>query len=88
MLINFPKNCPSCQTIVEVTECTCPNCNTKVSGKFQLPPLLTLSTEEQQFIIDFLMSSGSLKEMANKIGVSYPTMRNKLDDLIQKLKTI
>ncbi len=83
----FPKNCPACSTTIEVSECTCPACNTKIQGKFVLPKLLTLTQEEQQFITDFLLCSGSLKDMANQMGVSYPTMRNRLDDLIKKLKT-
>ena len=43
---------------------------------------------EQQFVIDFIKSSGSLKDMAKNMGVSYPTVRNVLDDLIDKLNKI
>ena len=50
-----------------------------------LPLLARLSEKEQQFVLDFVKSSGSLKDMAKNIGVSYPTVRNILDDLIEKL---
>ena len=46
------------------------------------------SDKEQQFVIDFIKSSGSLKDMAKNMGVSYPTVRNILDDLIDKLNKI
>ena len=85
-MVTFPKNCPACQTLIEVTECTCPACKTTIKGQFALPTLLRLSVEDQLFIYNFLLCSGSLKDMANQMGVSYPTMRNKLDELIYKLK--
>jgi len=48
--------------------------------------LARFSQQEQEFIIDFVKSSGSLKIMAQKLGLSYPTVRNMLDDLIQKIE--
>ncbi|HBW79041.1 MAG TPA: hypothetical protein DEF78_00300, partial [Sphingobacterium sp.] len=42
----------------------------------------------QEFVLNFLIHSGSLKEMANQMGKSYPTVRNILDDLIQKVKAL
>ncbi|WP_286757825.1 DUF2089 family protein, partial [Parabacteroides sp. merdae-related_45_40] len=50
--------------------------------------LAKLTDKEQQFVIDFIKSSGSLKDMAKNMGVSYPTVRNVLDDLIDKLNKI
>lgn len=57
----------------------------EVCGNFELPLLARLSEKEQQFVLDFVKSSGSLKDMAKNIGVSYPTVRNMLDDIIDKL---
>ena len=78
--------CPSCENSLTVTQLTCETCQTQVVGHFTLPTLLTLSEEEQQFILQFFLTSGSLKEMATQMGNSYPTVRNKLDDLIGKIK--
>jgi hypothetical protein len=47
---------------------------------------MRLSEEEQRFVIDFVKCSGSLKEMAQKLGLSYPTVRNRLDDVIALLE--
>ncbi len=84
----LPIHCPSCEKQLSVTELSCLECQTKVSGTYSLPLLLQISEEEQQFILDFFMSSGSLKEMANQMGKSYPTVRNKLDDIIEKIKNL
>jgi hypothetical protein len=81
----FPTHCPSCDALMQVTECSCVACTTKVQGQFTLPKLLQLLPEEQDFILQFVLYSGSLKEMAQKMGISYPTVRNRLDDLIHKL---
>ena len=81
----LPLNCPSCQTKLKVQSLKCDLCETTVTGLYDLPILASLNLEEQKFIIDFVKSSGSLKEMASKMGLSYPTVRNVLDDIISKL---
>jgi hypothetical protein len=42
--------------------------------------------EDQSFILEFIKSSGSLKEMARLLRLSYPTVRNRLDEIIERLK--
>lgn len=86
--MKLPIQCPSCENKLIVSKLICENCLTEVSGKYSLPVLMQLNTEEQEFLIEFLISSGSLKEMANIMGKSYPTVRNKLDDIILKIKNI
>jgi hypothetical protein len=82
----LPLKCPSCGNKLKVQSLLCQHCDTTVSGLFDLPVLTTLNTDEQKFVLDFVKSSGSLKEMANKLGLSYPTVRNMLDDIINKLQ--
>ena len=62
-----------------------PGCETLVSGSYPLPALARLSDDDQEFVLSFILSSGSLKQMAKLYGVSYPTVRNRLDDLISLL---
>ena len=57
-------------------------------GDYPLPALSRLGDEDQQFALAFILGSGSLKEMAKRYGVSYPTVRNRLDDLIARLTRI
>lgn len=82
----LPDVCPSCSAALQVTSLGCDACETTVSGKFQLPVLARLAVDEQKFILDFVKNSGSLKIMAQQLGLSYPTVRNLLDDIIFKLK--
>lgn len=81
----LPIQCPSCESALTVTQLSCGNCATVVSGTYSLPLLLQITEEEQNFILQFFMTSGSLKEMASQMGNSYPTVRNKLDDIIKKI---
>lgn len=82
---HLPLQCPSCESPLQVGKLFCKECGTEVCGSFELPPLARLSEKEQQFVLSFIKSSGSLKDMAKNMGVSYPTVRNVLDDLIEKL---
>lgn len=65
----------------------CVRCETEVEGLYPLPGLAALSAEDQAFICDFVKASGSLKDMAALMKVSYPTVRNRLDDVIAKLQS-
>ena len=84
----LPLQCPACDSTLRVGRLFCEQCDTEVCGSFELPLLARLNEKEQLFIVDFIKSSGSLKDMAKNMGVSYPTVRNILDDLIDKLNKI
>jgi hypothetical protein len=71
-----------------VKRLACPHCGTEVEGVYPLPVLLALSAEDQDFVCEFVKASGSLKEMAALLKVSYPTVRNRLDALIAKLQVV
>ena len=82
----LPLSCPSCGEGLAVKRLRCEQCATEVEGIYPLPPLASLPVEDQDFIQEFMKVSGSLKEMAVVLGVSYPTVRNRLDEVIGKLK--
>jgi hypothetical protein len=65
----------------------CETCGTEVSGSYDLPVIDRLSLEEQEFVLHFVKSSGSLKDMAQHLGLSYPTVRNLLDEIIKKINS-
>lgn len=83
--MKLPVTCPSCENVLTVSLLKCGNCATEVNGIYDLPIFLKLSREEQEFILQFFLSSGSIKEMAKQASLSYPTMRNRMDDLIEKI---
>lgn len=81
----LPLTCPSCGTSLCVKQLHCPGCETEVTGSFELPLLARFPEKDQEFILNFVKSSGSLKDMARNMGISYPTVRNLLDEIIEKL---
>ena len=82
----LPTTCPSCKAELSVKRLSCSSCGTEVEGSYNMPLLMKLDEEEQEFILKFVLASGSLKEMAEWMKRSYPSVRNKLDEIIQKLK--
>jgi hypothetical protein len=66
----------------------CRECNTKIEGDYPLPALMRLKEEDLRFVSDFVLCSGSLKALAQKMGLSYPSVRNRLDDIISELERI
>jgi hypothetical protein len=83
----LPVECPSCRGVLAVRKLGCRSCGTEVEGAYPLPILATLPMKDAAFALEFIKSSGSLKQMAKHLGVSYPTVRNRLDDMIAKLTT-
>jgi hypothetical protein len=82
----LPVSCPSCGQNLAVTRLHCAHCETDVEGDYPLPTLGGLPQEDQEFILEFIKASGSLKDMATLLKVSYPTVRNRLDEIIARLK--
>jgi len=80
--------CPSCRDRLLVTRLSCPGCGVNLDGQFEMPPLLGLDADDLAFIVEFVRTSGSLKEMAKREGRSYPTIRAKLNDLIARLDAL
>lgn len=77
--------CPSCTERLEVSRLSCPACALQLEGRFELPELLRLDRDDLDFVLEFVRASGSLKDMCKQRGLSYPTIRNRLDDIIAKL---
>ena len=80
------NRCPYCSGSLRFTRLTCEDCGLGLEGEFATPRLSRLETEEQRFVELFVLASGSLKQMAELLGVSYPTVRSRLDKLIAHLK--
>jgi hypothetical protein len=87
-MTNLIGACPSCGGPLRVQRLWCAKCEIAVEGNLTMGTLARLKPEEQQFIVEFVKASGSLKEIARRYGVSYPTVRNRLNDLIAHLEEI
>lgn len=84
----LPLSCPSCQYRLNVVRLNCAHCATSVEGNYDLPILSRLGAEDQLFLLHFIKSSGSLKELSRVYKLSYPTVRNRLDDLISRIHEV
>lgn len=84
----LPLRCPSCSSPLKVKQLHCEACETDVIGLYPLPIITQLTAEDQKFVVDFVKASGSLKVMAQNMKLSYPTVRNMLDDMIERIKQL
>jgi len=84
-LPNIPTNCPACGSRMNITELRCSKCDTKVQGNFPINKLISLSEEDREFLLTFLRSRGNIKEVQERMGISYPTVKNRLDKLLAAL---
>lgn len=77
--------CPACSGELMVKSLYCENCQTELNGEFTRSRLAILTPEQEEFVLKFLSVRGSLKEMERILGVSYPTVRARLDDILMSL---
>jgi hypothetical protein len=84
----LPLKCPSCEKQLHVKQLYCSRCGTEVTGMYSLPTISQLNSEDQKFVTEFILASGSLKVMAQNMKLSYPTVRNLLDDIIERIKNL
>jgi hypothetical protein len=80
--------CPVCTGTMNATQLSCQNCHIQLGGDFSLPRLARLPPEQQKFIEALVLAGGNLKELALALDMSYPTLRKRLDALIETLKTL
>lgn len=73
---------------VLVTRVEVVDTNIAVEGKFELPPLVKLSMEDQVFVASFVAVHGSIKEMERLFGISYPTVKARLRKITEQLKQL
>ena len=59
-----------------------------IKGEFELPPLAGLRYEDQVFVSEFVRCHGSIKYMEKAFGISYPTVKNRLNRIVQQLQLV
>lgn len=81
----IPQKCPACGEDMHVCLLRCPSCRTEVQGDFMLGRFSRLSEDQLFFLETFLRYRGNLKDVGAALSISYPTARNRLDQLIEAL---
>ncbi len=79
------NKCPNCGDEMVITSYRCNSCYTEVSGEFEIDKFQRLDNEDKEFIELFLQKRGSIKDVGEEIGISYPTVRNRIDRIVGKL---
>lgn len=85
MKYKIPGNCSICDHEIVITNFSCPECNTRTEGEFTPCRFCRLSSDQLDFIEMFLKSRGNIKDMEKVLGISYPTIRNRLEEALQLL---
>ena len=77
--------CPSCDGNLTIARLDCPDCKIAIEGEFTPPALLKLTGAQIDFVEVFIKNRGVIREVERELGVSYPTVRARLDDVIAAL---
>ena len=77
--------CPVCGSPMRVTGLHCQSCQTSLSGSFELCKFCRLTEEQQWFVEVFIAARGNIKEVERILGISYPTVRSRLDGIVERL---
>lgn len=80
-----PGKCPVCEGELRITEVYCHQCETTIRSEFELCKFCKLTGPQKYFIEVFIKNRGNIKEIEKELGISYPTVRNKLDEVISAL---
>ena len=79
------ENCPTCGSEVVVSEVTCTTCDTVVRSRYAPCPFCRLAPEDLAFMLLFVKSRGNVKDMERELGVSYWTIRGRLNEIIEAM---
>jgi len=85
MIHKQPGACPVCGGEMIIRELECPTCDIQVKGSFETCPFCVLNPEQLELIKIFLKSRGNIREVERELGISYPTVRGRLDQIVRTL---
>lgn len=81
----IPKECPICKGELLAVTLECKHCDSRIHGRFSTGPFANLSPEQIEFIELFIKNEGKITRMQDDLSLSYPTIRNRLHEVIRAL---
>lgn len=78
-------DCPTCGDLMHVARLECDTCGTSVEGNFLLHAMNRLPTESLAFLEAFIRNKGVIKDIEVDLGISYPTVKARLDEVVKQL---
>ena len=82
------NRCQHCQSAMTVSRLECTACGLGVEGRFATPRLARLTAEDQHLIESFVLCGGSLKTLAEQLSITYPTVRKRVDAVIERVQML
>ena len=79
------STCPVCSSELAVTRLHCRSCGTTLEGDFSVGRFGRLSRDQMTLLESFLRSRGNLRDMERELGISYPTVRSRVESLVRAL---
>jgi hypothetical protein len=79
------STCPVCSSELAVTRLHCRSCGTTLEGDFSVGRFGRLSRDQMTLLESFLRSRGNLRDMERELGISYPTVRSRVEALVRAL---
>jgi hypothetical protein len=70
---------------MKITRAECPECEVAFDGELEVSAIGKLVPEDQVFVVAFLRNHGSIKKMEGLFGISYPTVKNRLNAIVDQL---
>jgi len=77
--------CPVCRHQLTITNLACNHCHTNIEGEFTSCKFCRLPKEQLEFVEVFLKCRGNIKDVEKELAISYPTVRNRLEGVLQSL---
>lgn len=81
-------HCPNCLKRMTITKLRCPECDITVEGHFYTDRFSNLNKETLDFMETFILARGSITEIEKRLGISYPTVKAKIERLVKEVETI
>lgn len=85
MAYKLISDCPVCGSELRAVKLNCSTCGTNIESEFSFSKFEQLSAEQLNFVETFLKCRGSIKDVEKELGISYPTVRGRLDDVLGAL---
>lgn len=82
---DVPGTCPVCGGRMHVCELGCKSCDITLRGEFDLSPFNALAKDELRFVEIFIRTQGNFREVQAELGLSYPTVKKQLENIIRTL---
>jgi hypothetical protein len=84
-MIAIPTTCPFCGGELSVTRLHCNDCDTTIDGRFSGGHFSQLTPDQFKFLESFIRCEGKFTRMETELNLSYPTLRNRLQEVIHAL---